>query len=129
MRITTSSGDYKIQFVHSSHGFETIKPVTPGGLRQFIDNLACSLRRRVSFCDISRVEPADGVNVESPVYVSIAQGFAICYHKDQFDKKTGRAFSLDRALLNTELTEAEQDEVWAMVWGAYAPTRPSLFGH
>ncbi len=137
MKVSASSGrEYKVQFVHSSHDFtESEKPVTPGGLRQFVDNLALSLRRRVSFADISLVEHGNNYaeDTKDVVYTSLGQGFALCHHTDQFHKKTGRAYAFDRALMNVRingepLTYAEQDELWAAIWGETPPSRPSEFG-
>ena len=130
MKVSVSDGRaFKLQFVHSSHEFTSVKPVTPGGLRQFVDNLALSLRRRVSFADISLVEP-DGVVDGKPTfkYTSIGQGFALCYYKDQFEKKTGRCYALDRALLVSGLDDQTQTELWEAVWGDYPPARPSVYG-
>ena len=131
MRVETTSGKvYKIQFVHSSHDFNTTAPMAPGGLRQFVDNLARSVRRRVTFCDISSVEAFAGDGMGNPdniIYTSLAQGFTLCYYKDQFEKKTGRVFALDRALLNSELSHDEEDEIWEACGFSFYD-RPSQHG-
>jgi hypothetical protein len=146
MKVTTSSGrTYKVQFVHSSAPEHADRPATPGGLRQFVDNLAASLLRRVTFADISLVEPVpnekEADSGPSFKYTSLGQGFAVCHHTDQFQKKTGRAYALDRALLNVRLDLCdssdlsylplvEQDEIWEAVWNTDCPpSRPSEFGH
>lgn len=118
MKIALDNGDmYKVQFVHSSHEYVSRKPASPGGLRQFVDNLALSLRRRVSLCDISKVT-ADAVIDGKPTYAytSLSQGFAVCHWKDQFSKLIGRAAAFDRALSNSELPWEVQDDIWVRGW-------------
>ena len=125
MIVTTSNGKvYRIQFVHSPHDLKHLHPGTPGGLRQFVDNLALSLRRRVTLCEIavwtgeeklneqSLAELAEeGVERWSRVFEPISQGFAICHYIDQFNKAQGRARALDRALHVCGLDKAIQNEL------------------
>jgi len=126
MFVSVSDGrKFKVQFVHSSHDGKRAV-ASPGGLRQFVDNLAASLNRRVSFCEISEID-TKVVNGE-PVtgFVALSQGFALCHHKDQFNKRTGRAYCLDRALLNSGLSYLAQDEIWDALFGNQVP-RPCEF--
>ena len=119
MFVTLASGrELSIQFVHSSHDFKTQDSARPGGLRQITDNLARSLRRRVSLCEIADVTVEDATEQTGVAgstttsFVPIAQGFGVCHWIDQFDKLSGRAYSLDRALEVSGLTHEEQEEVW-----------------
>ena len=118
MDFTSASGKtYRVQFVHSAHDLKHRVSGQPGGLRQLTDNLALSLRRRVTLCEISEVT-LDPVLVDSqgrPVRVAtpLAQGFALCHYHDQFVKATGRAYSLDRALKVSGLDEDTKAEIAA----------------
>lgn len=99
MTITLKSGRVlKVQFVHSSPDLNAPKLATPGGLRQFVDNLSRSLNRRVTLCDISDVLPGDATTTTT--YEAIGQGFAVCYYKDTFQKVLGRGIALLRAINN-----------------------------
>jgi hypothetical protein len=96
---------YRVQFVHSSHDGSINRDATPGGLRQLVDNISISLRRRVTLCEISEVQfgallTSDPASKTPNVYVPVSQGIAVCYKGDQFKKVAGRAFALDRALTN-----------------------------
>lgn len=112
MQVTLKNGRrLKVQFVHSSHDFVTHEAIA-GGLRQFVDNLARSLSRRVTLCDIADV--TDGPVVDTKQYTSLAQGFAVCYYKDNYVKLAGRSLALARAVSNlyaaNALTEEEGTE-------------------
>lgn len=97
---------YRVQFVHSSHNpKEAAKTAHPGGLRQYIDNLARSLQRRVSFAEVSllvsepnpestRRNPLPDLEIAQPV----SQGFAVCHNADTFVKNEGRDIALQRAI-------------------------------
>lgn len=117
---------YKIQFVHSSHDGLTQQNATPGGLRQFIDNLAASLNRRVSFaelCEVTDSEPVENGEI-SRIFTPISQGFTVCNREDQFKKSEGRRWALDRVLMLSGLKYDVQTELWNASWSV--PTeRPS----
>lgn len=104
---------YRIQFVHSGHDLTVARDANPGGLRQTIDNLAKSIRRRVSFAEIARVEMIQetkrGPQVQS--FVPLSQGFSICYHGDAFVKSTGRGRAFYRALKQSGLDKSVQSEL------------------
>lgn len=110
---STDGHTYRIQFVHSAHDLKYRLQGTPGGLRQFVDNLALSLRRRVTFCEISRAEEAL-LTKDAPVttvWTPIAQGFALCHFHDQFVKREGRGYALKRALRVSGLSVEGQAEL------------------
>lgn len=102
MTFTTSDGrNFRIQFVHSAHDLRYRNEGTPGGLRQLVDNLAASLRRRVTLCEISLVTLTGAVDGDGRALTQatpLAQGFALCHYHDQFVKRLGRGYSLARAL-------------------------------
>jgi hypothetical protein len=122
MTVTTTNGKtYRIQFVHSPHDVKHLRQGTPGGLRQIVDNLALSLRRRVTLCELAiwtgeeHVTGTDdnGAVRWSRVFEVIAQGFAICHYFDQFNKSVGREQSLSRALKVSGLDRLTQEELAA----------------
>ena len=116
-----SGREFKVQFVHSSRGIKKAKhDVPPGGLRQFIDNLARSFKRRVTFCELSEVvtEPKNG-----RLHVPIAQGFTKCSYEDQFDRTEGRAYAFSRALDTSHLTTPEKRELAELVGYDYDTLR------
>lgn len=117
MDFTATSGKtYRVQFVHSAHDLKQRLQGQPGGLRQFTDNLALSLRRRVTLCEISEVtvDPALVTEQGRPVRVAtpLAQGFSLCHYHDQFVKATGRDYALIRALKVSGLDEATKNELF-----------------
>ena len=114
MRFTSVDGTkYRAQFVHSAHDLKHPLPTHPGSLRQVVDDLARSLRRRVTLCEISEdvpetVELSGGVEPEQGVTITgrpIAYGFAVCHYWDQFVKAEGRRRSFARALRFSGLPE------------------------
>lgn len=116
MDYTASNGKtYRVQFVHSAHNLKQRVQGQPGGLRQLTDNLALSLRRRVTVCELSEVTTDPTLQTEQglPVRLAtpLAQGFALCHYHDQFVKATGRGYALARALDQSGLDEALADEI------------------
>ena len=111
---------YRVQFVHSAHDLKNSRGYdNPGGVRQFVDNLASSLRRRVSFAEVSRIEEVRASKRSAPEtsYVPLAQGFAVCHHTDQFEKEYGRNQALVRALKLSRLPRDVQDGISIEVTG------------
>lgn len=126
MLVKLSNGKtIRIQFVHSSHSGFPVENPTPGGLRQLVDNIAFSLDRRITLCEIAEVKDGEFLtsDPESQVprqYVPLAQGIAVCYKKDQFKKLAGRSIALIRALANAELSGPVADLGWTEeVWQAF----------
>ena len=116
MFVKLSDGrDVRVQFVHSSHDLENIDHNVPGTLRQLVDYLSHSLRRRVSYAEIARVDlvtvDADGAPVRD--FLPEAQGFALCHWKDQFNRRTGREIALFRALLVWNASDEDKNLVVA----------------
>jgi hypothetical protein len=127
MRVVTSDNfAYRVQFVHSAHDPKHLVVGVPGGLRQLVDNLAASFRRRVTMCEIAfetvkdvadefegtyraRPEGVDPAQVRQ--FTPIAQGFAKCHRIDQFVKYIGRGRSLKRALRVSGLDAQTQQEL------------------
>ena len=112
MRITASDGtQYRVQFVHSAHDPKHPIVGIPGGLRQMIDHLAASLRRRVTLCEISlvtgatQVSPETGEDYVAIQHTPVAYGFSVCHYFDQFVKAEGRLLSFERALKVSGLDE------------------------
>ena len=125
MRITATTGaTYRIQFVHSPHNMKSLHIGMPGGLRQFVDNLALSLRRRVTLCEIAL---ASNPHVDEQGrlvhdYMPIAQGFAICHYYDQFVKAIGRQKAFLRAVKHSSLSKQAREELTtAMGYGENSP--------
>jgi hypothetical protein len=102
---------FRVQFVHSAHDQHQRIAGTPGSHRQLVDNIAASLHRRVTLCEVSEVQldpvtkHEDGTPVKQ--VTPLAQGLALCHHNDQFVKRVGRAYALVRALALSGL----EDEV------------------
>lgn len=116
MDYTASNGKtYRVQFVHSAHDLKHRHQGDPGGLRQITDNLALSLRRRVTLCEVSEVtvDPQYLDHNLRPLKVAtpLAQGFALCHFHDQFVKETGRLYALERALKFSGLDEQTCEEI------------------
>lgn len=113
--IVKLSGDktVRVQFVHSAHDLNTSHAAAnPGGLRQFVDNLARSLRRRVTLAEIALMDVVPGATKRSePVttFLPLAQGFAVCHHTDNFVKEEGRGRALLRALKVSGLSASDQE--------------------
>ena len=105
MKITASDGtQYRVQFVHSAHDPKHPVLGVPGGLRQMVDHLAASLRRRITLCEISVISGTTQVSAETGEdYVAIqfspvAYGYSVCHYFDQFVKAVGRGSAFERAL-------------------------------
>jgi len=116
--VARSGRQFRVQFVHSAHDINHRLGGEPGGLRQFVDNLALSLHRRVTLCEISLVEEAPALTTDTEpqkVITALGQGFALCHHKDQFIKRVGRAYALKRGLHNIsdtfDLYEDEAEDI------------------
>ena len=112
MKITASNGtQYRVQFVHSAHDPKHPVEGVPGGLRQMVDHLAASLRRRVTLCEISviagstQVSPETGEDYVAIQFSPVAYGFSVCHYFDQFVKAEGRLLSFERALKVSGLGE------------------------
>lgn len=45
----------------------------------------------------------------------VAEGYSLCSHKDQFNKKTGKKLALRRALENAQFTREQRYEIWKTV--------------
>ena len=112
----TNGRVFRVQFVHSAHDIKHRLSGEPGGLRQLTDNLALSLRRRVTLCELSEVVTdtnlvgSDGAPVVH--VVPLGQGFALCHYHDQFVKATGRAYALGRAAKAAGLDEDTATEIF-----------------
>lgn len=109
----------RIQYVHSAHDPKNPVIGVPGGLRQVVDDLAASLRRRVTLCEISYADfaldtPPEGVEAKL-AYVPLGYGFSVCHYFDQFVKSEGRARSLDRAVRASGLSKDVQAEILELV--------------
>lgn len=122
MRFTSADGiQYRAQFVHSAHDLKHPLPSHPGSLRQVVDDLARSLRRRVTLCEISedvpvQVELSGGAEPEQGVQVTgrpLGYGFAVCHFWDQFVKAEGRRRSFFRALRASRLPREVKDGLTA----------------
>ena len=118
MRVATSSGPvYRVQFVHSAHDPKHPVEGQPGGLRQIVDNLATSMRRRVSLCEIGVetaglvYDEAKGTLVPGVVTMPLSYGFSVCHYFDQFVKAEGRARSFERALHTVKLDKTTKEEL------------------
>jgi len=104
MLVKLSNGKaLRVQFVHASHNGLQLQEPTPGGLRQLVDNLALSLDRRLTLCEISEVVEGEFLTSDPDsktprTYKPLAQGVALCYKKDQFKKLVGRSIALYRAV-------------------------------
>lgn len=100
MFVTVGEEKFRVQFVHSARELKTSRAAEhPGGLRQLVDNLAKSLRRRVSFAEVALVETIKVTKKETAEsFVPLGQGYAVCHHTDNFVKKDGRGRALYRAL-------------------------------
>jgi hypothetical protein len=119
MRVTTSDGTtYQVAFVHSAHDIKHPLPGRPGGLRQIVDGLAKSLRRRVTLCEISVADAAPEVTTSDVTpedvkltFTPLSYGFSVCHYFDQFVKAEGRARAFDRALRSSGLDATTKDEL------------------
>lgn len=118
MRITVSDGtQYRVQFVHSAHDPKHPVVGTPGGLRQIVDHLALSLRRRITLCEISvisgttAISPETGEEYVAIQHTPVAYGYSICHYFDQFVKAVGRASAFQRALKVSGLDEQTKAEL------------------
>lgn len=118
MFVTVGTREFRVQYVYSARDIKTSRALeVPGTLRQFVDNLAASIRRRVALAEISRVERIEGLdpisNLPIVSYVPVAQGFAICHWQDNFSKVEARGRALYRALklAKTDLTAEEKDGI------------------
>lgn len=118
MRVATINGSvYRIQFVHSAHDAKNPVEGLPGSLRQIVDNLATSLRRRVTLCEIGQegaglaYDPTTGTHVPGVVVMPLAYGFSVCHYFDQFVKAEGRSRSFHRALKNSKLDKGTREEL------------------
>jgi hypothetical protein len=111
---------FKVQFVHASAEPGTLTG-RPNSLRFVVEHLAASLARRVTLCEIAEVtyDPVvkDDFGRPAQVFTPISQGWAVCHHKDQFNKRTGRTISLHRALAAAWFSYEECNEFASQVLG------------
>jgi hypothetical protein len=110
MRYTAGDGvTYAVTFVHSAHDIKHTLPGAPGGLRQIVDGLAKSLRRRVTLCEIARLDQTETLDplttdfIPTFTTVPLSYGFSVCHYFDQFVKAQGRARAFERALRASKL--------------------------
>lgn len=122
MFVSVGTEEFRVQFVHSAHDQRTSRNAvaSPGGLRQFVDNLAASLRRRVTLAEIARVEriPVGGDGDVRPSFVPLSQGFAVCHFIDQFNKAHGRERAFLRALSALNAPASVKDTLSEAVTGS-----------
>lgn len=117
MRIARADGIvFRVQFVHSAHDPKHPIAGAPGGLRQIVDDLAVSLRRRVTLCEVSvevpeTVQAEDGsVGVQLTV-VPLGYGYSVCHYFDQFVKAEGRKRSFERAAKAARLDAGTKNDL------------------
>jgi hypothetical protein len=122
MKITTADGTtYRVQFVHSAHDPKHPIQGVPGGLRQIVDHLARSLRRRVTLCEIAVLNPELSTDPETQeqrttfTVTPVGYGFSICHYFDQFVKAEGRRRAFVRALKSSGLSPDVRSEVSELV--------------
>lgn len=103
----------RVVFCHSSHDKSFSPHANPGGLRDQVDCLAYSTRRRVTLCEISEVT-CDVMG--APTVTPLVTGIALCHYTDQFVKLRGRAISLKRAMACGKhrgvLNVRDEDAIW-----------------
>jgi hypothetical protein len=94
-KVTVDSKEYKIEWEHERYDFEDphldIKANTFCYLHKSFD---CS---------------------QGSAWVSFGKGWASCSWSDNFSRKVGRKLSLQRALLNSDFTQAQRKQVWDQV--------------
>lgn len=110
MKVQLEDGrEFRVTFVHSS-----VKPapaaafVASGSVRQFVENIAYILRRRVTLCQISQILPTEFdpfLTGAATTDVPCGQGLSVCHWRDNFNKKIGRDESFKRALACAKLDE------------------------
>lgn len=55
------------------------------------------------------------VKTDAPISTVVEGGFSFCAWSDNFSRKVGRKLSLQRALLNSDFTQAQRKQVWDQV--------------
>lgn len=122
MKIQSLDGTlYRVQFVHSAHDPKHPVQGVPGGLRQIVDHLAKSLRRRVTLCEVSVLNPEADTDPETQeprttfVATPVGYGFSICHYFDQFVKAEGRRRAFVRALKASGLSDELRAELAELV--------------
>lgn len=119
MFVSIDRKTYRVQFVHAAP--TPYYDARPGSLRFIVEHLAASLGRRVTLCEISEVtyNPLikDDLGRPAREFTPVAQGWAVCHYKDQFNKREGRMLSLHRALKATMFSYDDCDLITQEVVG------------
>ena len=106
--------EFKVRIVHGAP--ETALNAAPGSLRQVVEDLGFSLQRRCTLVEIGEADELSVVTDDDTgalvrVTNTVAYGFAVCYKKDQYNRRTGRLLALFRALLRLNESDEVKDDI------------------